>query len=107
LATSVVNKHHGVPAGSVYIGRGSPWGNPFSHREGTKAQFVVASREEAIQAYADWLQGQPDLLARLPQLRDKTLVCFCRPAKGFQGRLMCHGQVLAGLVDGVDPESID
>ena len=26
----VLNKHHaGVPAGAVYIGRGSKWGNPF------------------------------------------------------------------------------
>jgi hypothetical protein len=30
----------------VYIGRPSPWGNPFSHKQGTLAQFQVASREE-------------------------------------------------------------
>ena len=32
----VLNKHHaGVPAGAVYIGRGSKWGNPFRHRPAT------------------------------------------------------------------------
>ena len=39
----------------VYIGRGvwngekSKWGNPFSHKEGTLAEFQVSSRKEAIQ----------------------------------------------------------
>lgn len=103
--TTVVNKHHRVPY-DVYIGRGSIWGNNFSHKEGTKAEFVVATREEAIQAYADWIQTQPELLAKLPSLRGKVLCCYCRGPKGFQGRLMCHGQVLAGLADGVPPESI-
>ena len=27
---AVLNKHKvGMPAGAIYIGRGSPWGNPF------------------------------------------------------------------------------
>ena len=43
----------------VYIGRGngSKWGNPFTHitDKRTAAQFVVASREEAIAAYHEWI----------------------------------------------------
>jgi len=33
----ILNKHtHGIPAGAVYIGRGSPWGTPFViGRDGT------------------------------------------------------------------------
>ena len=73
----------------VYIGRPSKWGNPFTHiaDRKTNAEFVVASREEAIAAYAEWLQSQPDLLAALPKLRGKVLGCWCAP-------LPCHGDIL-------------
>jgi uncharacterized protein DUF4326 len=42
----VLNKHHaGVPAGAVYIGRGSKWGNPFRiGRDGNRA-IVIAKFE--------------------------------------------------------------
>lgn len=105
--TRVINKYHGVPDGAVYIGRGSLFGNPFTHREGTKAQFIVGSREEAVRAYADWVPTQPQIMAAIPALKGKTLVCFCRPKDGFQGRLMCHGQILAALADGIDPLEVD
>lgn len=35
----------------VYIGRGSKWGNPFSHLENSKALYKVSSRNEAIEQY--------------------------------------------------------
>lgn len=28
----------------VYVGRGSVWGNPFSHKEGTTAEHIVSNR---------------------------------------------------------------
>src|SRR5665213_2569949 len=99
--TKVANKYHGAVAGSVYIGRGSVWGNPYSHMTGTTAIFKVDSREEAVDAYAQWLSGRADLLARIDDLRGQVLMCYCRPVKGFQGRLMCHGQILAGLADAI------
>ena len=78
--------------GMVYIGRGSKWGNPFTHREGTAAQWIVSSREEAITCYEAWLMTQPSLLAALPELRGKTLGCWCAP-------LACHGDVLLRLAN--------
>lgn len=89
--TEVVNKHHNVPY-DVYIGRGSKWGNPFTHRDGTKAVFKVDSREEAISAYRKWVLQQPALLADLHELQGKTLCCFCKPAG-------CHGDVLSELAN--------
>ena len=103
----VANKYHGAVAGSVYIGRGSIWGNPYSHMKGTTAQYACETREESVKAYAEWIVGQGNLMSRLGELEGKTLMCFCRPVKGFQGRLLCHGQVLAGLVDKVAPESVE
>jgi hypothetical protein len=69
----------------VYIGRPSKWGNPFRiGRDGT--------RVEVIEKYRRWLQTQPHLLAALPELRGKTLGCWCKPKP-------CHGDVLAELAD--------
>ena len=45
----VVNKYKSEY--DVYIGRGSPWGNPFTHIKDktTKAEFIVDTREESIE----------------------------------------------------------
>lgn len=106
--TRVVNIYHKVPY-DTYIGRGrgSVWGNPFSHKEGTLAEFKVETVEEAIRSYDAWIDTQPQLLAHLHELKGQTLACFCRPVKGFQGRLLCHGQILAARCDGIAPEEVD
>lgn len=90
--THVVNKKSG-DAYDVYIGRGSKWGNPFTHLDGkTTAEYKVASRDEAVDKYREWVLTQPELMASLHELRGKTLACFCKPAR-------CHGDVLAELAD--------
>lgn len=91
IKTTVVNKHHKVPY-DVYIGRGSKWGNPFSHMNGTKAQYKVDTREEAIAAYEEWIMNQPELLNSLHELEGKILCCFCKPKS-------CHGDVLIKLIE--------
>lgn len=108
MSTRVVNVYHKLPY-DVYVGRGrgSIWGNPYSHTEGTLARWKVSTREEAVLAYADWIQTQPQLLDQIPRLKGKTLACFCRPKDGFRGRLFCHAQVLAALADNVQPEEIE
>ena len=82
----VLNKHHaGVPAGAVYIGRGSTWGNPF--RLGPDGD-----RAAVIALHARWLADQADLLRALDELRGKDLVCFCAPQ-------VCHGDLLLRLAN--------
>ncbi len=78
----------------MYIGRPSKWGNPFTHKEGTLAKFKKDTREQAVEAYRDWiLHGDgKHLLADLHELKGKTLGCWCAP-------LSCHGHVLAKLID--------
>ena len=72
-------------ASAIYIGRPSKWGNPFVvARDGTRA--------EVISAYEVWLTSQPDLMADLPELRGRDLVCHCAP-------LPCHGDVLLRLAN--------
>jgi Domain of unknown function (DUF4326) len=77
----------------VYIGRPSDWGNPFSHLPASAAKWRVATREDAIIKYEQWLLEQPELLERVRrELRGKVLGCYCAP-------LSCHGHVLARIAN--------
>ena len=92
--TRVVNKYK--EPYDVYIGRGSKWGNPFTHLpKGTKAKYVVSSREEAIDKFREYiLHGEgKHLLNDLKELKGKTLGCFCKPKS-------CHGDILVELIEG-------
>jgi hypothetical protein len=68
----------------LYIGRPSPWGNPFLLSSEEQRDAVIAQ-------YRDWLReklatGQIDP-QELLALRGKTLGCWCAPRP-------CHGDVL-------------
>ena len=76
----------------VYCGRGSIWGNPYSHSPRSKAKWIVKSRKEAIRKYREWILQQPDLLKQIPSLKGKILGCYCRP-------LECHCDILAEMAD--------
>jgi Domain of unknown function (DUF4326) len=54
----VVKKGSSIKPGfqRAYIGRGTPLGNPFSHLERSKAAVRVGSRDEAVDAYGEWLE---------------------------------------------------
>jgi hypothetical protein len=75
----------------AYIGRAMPrfglaaskWANPF--RAGYDGE-----RREVIAKYGRWLSGEPELMAALPELREKTLGCWCAPQP-------CHGDLLMRL----------
>jgi Domain of unknown function (DUF4326) len=89
----VFNKHRaGVPAGAIYIGRGSRWGNPF--RIG-----VHGDRDTVIAKYERWLADQHDLLRALDELRSRDLLCFCSPQR-------CHGDLLMRLANATRDERI-
>jgi hypothetical protein len=69
----------------VYIGRPSKWGNP----------FVIGKdgdRETVVRKYREWLMKKPELLKELPELKGKTLGCWCHPQA-------CHGDILALLAN--------
>lgn len=77
-----------IPPDAIYVGRGcgSRWGNPFIiGRDGTRA--------EVISKYKAWLPQQRHLIAQLPSLRGRDLVCFCAP-------LPCHGDILLEAANG-------
>lgn len=67
----------------VYIGRGSPWGNPY--RIGREA-----SRSQVIAKYELYLRKCPWLMDNLHELKGLVLGCWCVPHA-------CHGEVLVWL----------
>lgn len=104
-----------MPAGAVYVGRGSHWGNPFTVA-GAIEHGYASTTDEARKAcagefrrwLADWIAGEDDgdsdvyctgngrydrrwMRDHLPELRGKTLACWC-PVPG-----PCHGSVLLEL----------
>jgi hypothetical protein len=91
-ASALRLKPNVLPPNAVYIGRrtrngwrASKWGNPFRPgRDGT--------REEIIARYRSWICDQPQLVAALPELRGRDLVCWCAPE-------MCHGDVLVEMAN--------
>jgi hypothetical protein len=91
--------HHKLEPYDVYVGRGGPWGNVYSHSVDSAAQHVVGSREEAVAAFERDLLADSDRVALVrSELRGKVLGCWCEPK-------LCHGRVLARVADSDGPIS--
>lgn len=91
--TTVVNKYKVNMSDTdiVYIGRGSPFGNPFKiHSE--------EDRTKVIDLYRHWLWEalQKDKITKemLLALDGKRLACYCSPKA-------CHGDVLVKAIEWV------
>lgn len=99
--TKVVNKH--FEEYDIYIGRGSKWGNPYTHIKDkkTKAEFIVDTREESLEKYEEYLRKRPDLLNSLSELKDKRIACFCVPHNP------CHGHIIIKLMKEMGIETND
>jgi hypothetical protein len=82
----------------IFVGRGSVWGNDWSHLVGSRATHFVGSREEAIRKHMEWFLSQKDMIERARrELRKKVLGCFCTP-------LLCHGFTLAAVANASERE---
>lgn len=93
-ATRVVSLRHGEPF-DVRIDRRTRWGNPYHVPD-------TGERAGVIEQYRAYLLASPVLRGRLPELRGKTLACWCAPQGGLTADdkpYVCHGQVLAELAD--------
>lgn len=102
----VVNKYlHEATEQDVYIGRGSPLGNPFTSIKNrqTKAKEVCESREESVKKFDQYIFHEIqnnnriicDELNRIYLMAKKgdvNLVCFCKPKA-------CHGDVIKKYID--------
>lgn len=74
MANKVHNFYHKTaPVDAIYIGRGSPWGNPF-----------VIGKHGTREEVCDKFEKHTLPLLDLRKLVGRDLVCFCKPAR-------CHG----------------
>jgi hypothetical protein len=97
--TTVVHRAS-APTGAVYIGRGSPWGNPYHiGKDGT--------REEVIAKYQQWVNRRDAVWREKVRaaLRGRVLACYCAGkdqmlTAEYPDPFICHGQILAGIADG-------
>jgi hypothetical protein len=82
----VLNKYRDaltITQADVYIGRGSPWGNPFKiGTDGDRDEVCDRFEREVLPT----LDVEP--------LRGKNLVCFCAPQR-------CHGDAILRKLAGV------
>ncbi|MEV0005906.1 DUF4326 domain-containing protein [Micromonospora sp. NPDC050980] len=99
--------YHGrIPAGAVYVGRAAPglpasrYANP--HRVGSCRRCGREhDQADAVAAYADDLDRQPDLVAAARRdLADVDVACWCR-----ENVLLCHGEVLLRVAAGAAPRT--
>lgn len=76
-----------IPDGAVYVGRGTPFGNPFRiGRDGT--------REQVIAKFQTMVDSNPKLQQSIKTcLRGKDLICHCSP-------LPCHADILLAIANG-------
>ena len=63
------NKDH------YYIGRPNVLGNPFTHKENTKAEFVVESRNKAVEEYEKYIRNKiKERISKNKQWKNKQLI---------------------------------
>ena len=101
-----------MPPNTVYVGRPSKWGNPFSVRDAEAAGLNFRSAEHAravvVRHFRWWLDGDrvhwmgkesdaaaAAILNNIHDLRGKNLACWC-PLDG-----PCHADVLLELANEV------
>jgi hypothetical protein len=98
-----------LPPNTVVVARPSIWGNPFTIADAVDilgipphqaaADTVARFRLWLDGSRVDWFGSDSDaaaarILARLPELRGKTLACWCKPGTP------CHADVLIELANG-------
>ncbi|HDY68681.1 MAG TPA: DUF4326 domain-containing protein [Candidatus Scalindua sp.] len=100
MVTRVVNKRK--EKGTKYIGRGSPFGNPYIiGPDGTRADVI----RKHIEWLNEWIKNKKEIVIwgysnkwvvdHLRELKGEILECFCDP-------LSCHGDYLAELVENLE-----
>lgn len=83
--------------GCIYIGRGSPLGNPFRMKNNSPIE-----RERVLKLYKDWLDeklfegdriviNELTNIAELSKKEDVILGCYCHPKK-------CHGDYIKQVI---------
>ena len=80
----------------VRIDRKTIFGNPF-RITGKRSRTGVLRMYRTY--FYDRISHDIEFLDAVLELRGNRLACWCKPPEGFQGRLLCHGQILAAYLN--------
>ncbi len=91
---------------NVYIGRSKnkevgKWGNPYSYKEDSIAEFKVKDKKESLEKYENYLRNNQELLNQLDTLDGKILGCWCHPKNQIYKEgdtIVCHGQIIQKII---------
>ncbi len=92
MKRAVVTNRKLDPDFDQYIGRGTPFGNPFKP-DAHHGRIAVIDQHRRW--FLDRLATDPLFLAQVLGLRGKRLACSCKPSA-------CHGDVIAEFVNLVE-----
>lgn len=95
--TRVANKDNGEEF-DVYIGRGTPWGNPFAIGVGGDNRDTVIKRYKEY--FENTILADKQRMRELISLKGKRLGCHCKP-------LPCHGDIIAEHLNTYDGSNFD
>lgn len=102
----VVNVNHYHFEDMVYIGRGSPLGNPYTSKESKIAKYKVSSTAEAIEKFESYLINAIKtndrvivhelkvIIAFLKENKEIALGCYCKGKHYHLDDTPCHGEVI-------------
>lgn len=83
------------PKGGLYIGKGSPWANPW------RGSWSATRRLRNIYRYANYVKANrnntysPEALS---EIKDRIFVCYCNHGKNERDpETFCHGMVLKAI----------
>ena len=84
-----------MPENTIYVGRGTMWGNPFNVGGNYQGFFVTQQMAVALyrQHVADEMPPLQDVKRSAWKLRGKNLACFCAPGE------VCHADVLLEIAN--------
>lgn len=110
-----------MPKGAIYVGRPTPWGNPFAVNEPVErdswlwpyavqtlpeivpeqtpmsqirmSRISMLRAEDVVEAFTWWLIEQPHLMCSLDELAGRDLACWCPLGRP------CHADVLLELAN--------
>ena len=86
--TRVVNMHKAHH--DVYVGRPSPFGNPFHTKPGEDRMAVIARYQTY---FMERIESDPEFRVAAEELKGKILGCHCKPKP-------CHGDIVAAWCNG-------
>ena len=82
--------------GAIYIGRGSPLGNPFIiGRDGDRDEVIAKYQhwfDDHVAAQDEVVMHELRRIYRIAREQDVVLGCFCSPQA-------CHGDVIKSFLD--------